>query len=139
MIKIEFEKPNITTCECCGGKTVRLTRFVYQDDDAFAVYYILFTDGHEDKVVEGLIGLGEWGEEGEAEDRTAFAFRIWTIDDEYQVGLMDANESPWSDVNFLGSILDREDALKHAWIKDVFHITDHIVLEDEDVIDYFNS
>ena len=30
-------------------------------------------------------------------------------------------------------MLDRKEALKHPWIKEVFHITDHIVEEDKDV------
>jgi hypothetical protein len=55
------------------------------------------------------------------------------------VGLVDAKESPWSHATFLGQILDREEALKHSWVKEVFHITDHIVAEDKMVIDYFKS
>jgi hypothetical protein len=39
MLTIEFEKPHQSVCECCGGTTTSLTRFVYRDDDAFAVYY----------------------------------------------------------------------------------------------------
>ena len=139
MIEIKFEEPNVTDCDCCGGKTTRLTRFVYQDGDAFAVYYILFTDGHGGKYAEGLIGLGKWGEGGEPEKRTAFPFRIWTADESYQVGLTDASESPWSDATFLGKILDRDEGLKHKWINDVFHITDHIVADDIEVINYFNK
>jgi hypothetical protein len=27
--------------------------------------------------------------------------------------------------------LDRQEALAHPWVKDVFHITDHAVLEDK--------
>jgi len=61
MIDIEFEKPTEELCECCGNTTVRLTRFVYQDSDAFAVYYAQFTKAHEDKRLSGLIGLGELG------------------------------------------------------------------------------
>ena len=107
--------------------------------DAFAVYYLLFTDGHGEKYAEGLIGLGKWGEGSEPEDRTAFPFRIWTTDENYQVGLTDASESPWSNVTFLGKVLDRDEGLKHKWINDVFHITDHIVAEDIEVINYLND
>lgn len=139
MIEIEFEKPTVTKCACCGGKTTRLTRFVYQDNHAFAVYYLLFTEGHNEKVAEGLIGLGQWGEDGAPEKRTAFPFRIWTTEKNYHVGLMDARDSVWGDVTFLGRVLDREEALKHEWIQDVYHITDHIVMEDREVISYFNE
>jgi hypothetical protein len=139
MIEIEFEEPNIEKCDCCGREIVRLTRFVHQDENAFAVYYINFTRGHSPKVAYGLIGLGEWGEDAEPKDRLAFPFKIWTNESHYQVGLADAEESPWSHVTFLGQILNRDQGLKHKWIKDVFHITDHIVAEDKIVINYFNE
>lgn len=137
MIEIEFEKPNIQTCECCGQEIVTLTRFVYRNHNAFAVYYIKFTRGHLPKVAYGLAGLGEWGEQAEPKDRTAFPFKIWTNESHYQVGLTDADESPWKEVTLFGQVLNRAEALKHNWIKDVFHITDHIVAEDEMVVDYF--
>lgn len=37
MLKIESEKLNIELCECCGKETVKLTRFVYEDDETFAI------------------------------------------------------------------------------------------------------
>ncbi len=140
MINIEFETPETEICECCGKESTRLTRFVYQNDDAFAVYYARFTETHDDKVLYGLIGLGEWGDDEKGpEYRTAFAFRIWLDGDNYQVGIIDANECPWSHVTFLGQILDREDALKHEWLSDVFHITDHMVTDDKEIVRYFGD
>lgn len=137
MIEIEFEDPKQEKCECCGNIATRLTRFVYQDGDAFAVYYVLCTEGHEDKVAYSLIGLGEWGEGGEPEMRTAFAVNIWDNNDNWAVTVTDKEESPWSHVEFLGKIVNREEALQHPWIKDVYHITDHIVAEDQPVIEFF--
>ncbi|MBW8360827.1 MAG: hypothetical protein K0M56_01425 [Kaistella sp.] len=137
MLKIEFEEPHIETCDCCGKGIVKLTRFVYEDDDAFAIYYAKFTKEHEDKVVTGIISIGDWGNDEEPKTRTAFPFRIWTNDENYQVGLMDKEESSWQQ-DLLGNILDRSEALNHPWIKDVFHITDHIVTEDKEVIEYLS-
>ena len=139
MIEIEFNQPNTKTCGCCGQEVVSLTRYVHKDDCAFAVYYINFTRGHSPKIAHGLIGLGEWGDGAEPSDRLAFPFKIWTNETQYQVGLVDAEESPWSHVTFLGQILNRNEGLKHEWIKDVFHITDHIVAEDKVVMDFFTK
>ena len=136
MIEIEFETPIEDKCVCCGEEEIRLTRFVYQDGDAFAVYYAKFTKNHDDKVVYGLIGLGAWGEGAEPFDRIAFSFKIWTNNDNYQVGLTDREESPWKEVDFLGKILDRQEGLTHPFIKDVFHITDHMVTDDKVIVDY---
>ena len=140
MIEIEFEAPEKETCECCGNESTRLTRFVYQNDDAFAVYFAKFTENHDDKILYGLIGLGEWGDDEKGpESRTAFAFKIWLNGDNYQVGIINAEECPWGHTTFLGNILDRDDVLKHEWIQDVFHITDHMVEDDQEIINYFEG
>ncbi len=136
MIRIEFEEPNIEICKCCNNEIVKLTRFVHKDEDAFAIYYLKFTKGHEDKLVTGIISIGDWGTDDEPKNRFAFPFRIWVDETDYQVGLMDREESPWKQ-DLLGSILDRKEALEHPWIDEVFHITDHIVTEDKIVIEYF--
>lgn len=137
MIKIEFEKPNIETCDCCGKETIKLTRFVYKDDDAFAIYYIKFTKDHEEKIATGIVSIGDWGTDEEPKNRFSFPFKVWTKENNYQVGLIDREESPWKN-KILEKILDRNDALKHPWIKEVFHITDHIVAEDKEVIEYLS-
>jgi hypothetical protein len=80
MLEIDVGESNENNCECCGNVTKDLTRFVYQDNDAF-----------------------------------------------------------WKDVTFLGRILDRGEALKHEWISDVFHITDHMVADDKEIVGYFSG
>lgn len=139
MIVIEFEAPTESTCQCCGNVTVRLTRFVYRNGDAHAVYYAQYTAGHSEKRLSGLIGLGEWDEKGTPEERIAFPFQILTDEENFKVGLVDAADSPWSHVTFLGRILNREEALKHKWISEVFHITDHMVTDDPEITKYFGA
>jgi hypothetical protein len=117
--------------------TVRLTRFVYNGGDAHAVYYAAYTDGHPERELSGLLGLGEWGEDGSPSDRVAFPFLIWADQENFNVTLVDATESPWSHVTLLGRIVDRAEALEHRWIKDVFHITDHMVRDDKVIADFF--
>lgn len=137
MIKLECEPPTESVCECCGNTTVRLTRFVYRDGGAHAVYYAQFTRGHVQKRLSGLVSLGAWGEGGLPEQRLAFPLQIWTQAGQFKVGLVNAAESPWHDVTFLGRILNRDEALKHKWIGEVFHLTDHMVSEDREIAAYF--
>ncbi len=137
MLTFEFDEPKESVCECCGNVSVRLTRFVYRDGDAHAVYYALFTKGHPEKTLSGLIGLGQWGDEASPEDRVAFPFQIWMEESNFNVSLVDAEDSPWSHVTFMGKILDREEALKHESLSEVFHITDHMVVDDRQIIDFF--
>ncbi len=139
MIELEFNEPDSKICDCCGQPIVSLTRYVYKDDFAFAVYYLNFTKGHSPKVAHGLIGLGAWGEDDGPNDRLAFPFKIWTTGIHYQVGLVDAEDSPWNHVTFLGQILNRDQGLQHEWIQEVFEITDCIVAKDEVLKDFFIS
>jgi hypothetical protein len=140
MLSIEFE-PSVTDsepCECCGGRTTRLTRFVYSGDNAFAVYYAQFSDNHPNRYVSVLVSIGEWGNDAPSSDRAAFYLRIWTNAENFQVSVRDAAESPWGEVHIFGRTLDRDEALAHPRIKDVFHISDHIVTEDCPAIEYLS-
>jgi hypothetical protein len=130
VLTIEFEKPTQSTCECCGGTTTRLTRFVSRDGDAYAVYYATFSDNHPDRSVSMVVSLGEWGEAATPEQRLAFPLVLRAGTENYEVTVVDAETSPWRETTLLGRVLDRAEALAHPWIADVFHITDHVVEED---------
>jgi hypothetical protein len=140
VISIEFaDRSEGDLCPCCGGRTTRLTRFVYSDGDAHAVYYGAFSDNHPNRYVSIAVSLGEWGEGATPAGRICFSLRIRSTNTEYQVTVVDAEESPWQDVAYLGRMLDREEALGHPWLKEVFHITDHIVEEDRDIRQYLSE
>jgi hypothetical protein len=111
MDEIEFEEPEFSICECCGRTITRLTRFVTRDGGAYAVYYVEFTEGHEQRRAAAMVGLGDW-DEGAApqEARVAFTFHIWFQRENYQVSLIDPDDSPWS-TGFLGRRVSRADAL----------------------------
>jgi len=133
MIKIELTEPNKSTCECCNKETTNLTRFVYNEEGAFAIYYAAFSSGHSEDGIIGVISLGDWDEDEVSPNRVAFAFRLWQDENNHNVTITDANESPWHNTKIIGRKLTREGALSHSWIKDVFHITDHMVTDDNEI------
>jgi hypothetical protein len=139
MLRIEFSKPKQSVCECCEGKTTRLTRFVYRDENAYAVYYAAFADNHPERVVDVVVSLGEWGEGATPDQRRAFSMKIRSTDTQYDVMVTNADECSWRDAKVIGRILDREEALADPWLKDAFHITDHIVAEDNPVKEYLDG
>jgi hypothetical protein len=139
VITIEFADRNESDpCPCCGHRTTRLTRFVYSDGDAHAVYYAAWSPGHSE-YVSVVVSLGEWGEGSTPEERVAFPLRIRSTKTEFQMGLVNAEQSPWSDADFLGRMLDRKESLRHPWLQEVFHITDHIVIEDADLREFLRN
>jgi len=139
MIRLDLEPPTEHLCECCGDVTVTLTRFVQGDEETVGAYYARFGRRHPERVVEALVSIGPWGEGTGPWDRVAFPLRLWVADDQYQVGLVDACESPWQGVQIFGRLLDRAQALEDERVKEVFHITDHMVVEDPAVRDYLNG
>jgi hypothetical protein len=139
VIEIEFEKPQAVACECCGEQSTRLTRFVYLDGDAYAVYYASFQEGHPERLVRIAVSMGQWEEGAEPSDRVTFALALRATNARYEVSVTDSAESPWRSAALLGRFLDREEALAHPWLKDVFHITDHVVVQDEPVKRYLDQ
>jgi hypothetical protein len=139
MLTFDFEEPTSATCECCGGITTALTRFVYEDGDAYAIYYARFGVSHVPRVVEAVVSIGEWGEGSGPWDRVAFPLRLRATDTDYQVTVVEADESPWQGAELLGRMLDRAEALQHERLQEVFHITDHMVQDDIPLRDYLNG
>jgi hypothetical protein len=112
------------------------------DGDAHAVYYADFSPDHRDRSVRLILSLGDWGgwSGGKVpKKRVAFALRMRASQAEYQTTVIDARETPWHDVQILGRMLDRETALTHAWIQEVFRIADRIVEADTDVKSYLDG
>lgn len=139
MDQIEFDDPEHSTCDCCGKKTTRLTRFVRRDGNAFAVYFVMFTDGHEDSAASVMVGIGDWDDDAVPEDaRVAFTYRIWLADDSYQLSVIDPDDSPW-DTEYLGRRLPRDEALHHDLLQEVFDLSDHMVRCDQPLIEHLNA
>jgi hypothetical protein len=139
MLEIEFEPSQTSECDCCGKSTTRLTRFVNRDGNAFAIYYARFSEGHPDKGLDGIVSIGDWGEDDIPPNRVAFAFHMWLEDRNYNVGITNAAESPWAKVEIIGRKLNRDEALAHEWLSEVFHLTDHMTTEDQEIRTFFGD
>ena len=140
MLTFEFEPPTESDpCPCCGEQTTSLTRFVYSDGDAHAVYFAQFAVNHPERFVVATVSLGRWGDGTIPQDRVAFALKLRCVEGNFQVMVVDAAESPWQEAEIIGRTLDRAEALGHPWIKEVFHITDHMVVEDVPLRDYLEN
>jgi hypothetical protein len=137
MLEIEFATPATSTCECCGGTTTTLTRFITIDDEARAAYFARFSDNHPEHIVSVLLSLGEWWDGAVAEGRIAFGFNIWESDESFNVGVVDAETLGWPQAKSMGTRLTREEALAHPLVKEAFHVSDHIVADDPEVRAYF--
>ncbi len=134
--EIELTDPDLSHCTCCGGLTVRLTRFVHCDGDAFAVYYATYSNNHPDSELAMLVSLGPWGEGTARDDRAAFFCRVRVTEDSYQVMLGDGATSAWSGAKLMGTLLSREAARAHPWKATAFEVLDHGFAHDPGLIGF---
>ena len=129
-LAIEYDEPLNVECECCGAQETRLTRFVKRDGAAYAVYLVRYTEGHGVRQAYAMISLGTWWVDGVPPDRVAFAFCISDTNDEYQLQVIDANQLAWHKSEILGRKLNRDEALGHSWLPEVYQLFDYMVHHD---------
>jgi len=128
--EIEMSEPKTSRCDCCGGLTVRLTRFVSRGGDAFAIYYAVYSNNHADNELGMLVALGDWGDDADPAQRAAFDCRVRPTADSYDVMLGDAAQSPWAGAAIVGQKLSREQALQHPWKATAFEVLDDAFAQD---------
>jgi hypothetical protein len=134
--QIEFEEPKYSSCDCCGARTTNLVRFVTRDGAAFAVYKGAFSDAPKHDSVSLIASFGEWGEDALPSRRTAFACRLWNDGSNYNVTLVDPDDSFWAGTEFLGRILTRTEALDHPMSQEFFDLTDHVMACDQQIVEF---
>jgi len=139
MLEIELTEPKISHCECCGGTTTTLVRFVHKDGAAHAVYFASFAESHRDRGASAIVSVGPWGDGADPANRSAFALQLSEDKDNFNVTVIDTTESPWPDKPLLGRPLTRAQALEHPLLPEVFHITDHMFLDDEPLMRFFQG
>ncbi|PJK12085.1 hypothetical protein CO614_06045 [Lysobacteraceae bacterium NML120232] len=140
MLHIEFGPPHTQPCHCCGENVTRLTRFVSQDGEGLAYYYALL-ETHADEPLSAklLVVMCEWDAEGDHIVRkTGFPLRMWDDGESLNVSLMEQHECPWEALPGV-QILGRAQSLTHPLKAEVFHISDHIALEDHEVIGFLQG
>ncbi len=131
MLEFEFADPDISECESCGATPVSLTRFVTNNGEERAVCYLSFSCCQSERVVHAAISIGPWWDGTDPSDRVAFALQVRSGVENFEVSVRDKVESPWIDVEMLGQMLNRKEALAHPLCSEAFHITDHLFSEDE--------
>ncbi|MBL8954270.1 MAG: DUF2199 domain-containing protein [Myxococcaceae bacterium] len=128
--EIELPEPTRSLCDCCGGLTVRMTRFVSRNAEPYAVYYAAYTNAPQHGELSMLISLGEWGEGSTAPQRSAFFCRVRPSGDSYELMLGDAAKSAWGDVEAVGTKLSRDQALAHPMKATAFSMVDDAFRRD---------
>jgi hypothetical protein len=125
-IRIEPEPPvRETRCDTCGGTNRLLHGYVYEDEHPHGVYFVEWCDGrHPEKAAFLTMGLGAFGEDTTVSDRAAFCVE-WKDD-----GMRLTDEPARDRPDLLGAFLPRREALTMENIDHLWHVADHIVIDD---------
>jgi len=130
---------NVAQCACCGAQSRSVHGFVYNDDDAYAIYYAGWSDTHPEKGVSIAIAVGEWSEGSSPADRTSVGITAKSTPSAIEFSVLNGDESPWAYTPLFGQMLDRDRALTHPRLKEIFHVAEHVVRDDERVRCFLNS
>jgi hypothetical protein len=133
------DEDKATRCACCGTRSRTVHGFIYRDDDAHAVYYAGWSDGHPECGVSIAIAVGQWGEGSSSADRTSIGIKAKPTPSSVDFTVLDPNESPWGDTPLFGKMLEREHALAHPKLKEVLQIIEHVVSNDARIRDFLYS
>ena len=139
MLEIESAPPESATCQCCGAPVTYLTRFVSLHGSAYAIYCVHLSAAHSPGFLPVLVSIGDWADDAPSSRRQSFFLHIRETDSQYVVDIRSADESPWNRAGFFGRTLDRQEALRHPRLAEVFHITDHIATQDALAIEFLAS
>jgi hypothetical protein len=140
ILRLETGEPiKITKCECCGADFRWIHGFVYRNDDAHAIYYAGWSDGHPDRGVTMAIAVGEWSDDSSPADRVSIGIVVVPTPSSLNFTVLEPHESPWEETSLFGKMLERNRALAQPVLPHVMHIAEHVVHDDARVRGFLDS
>jgi hypothetical protein len=126
LIRIEPEPPiKEQPCATCRGVNRLMHGYVYDSGNPHGIYILEWCDGdHPSRAAFLTVGLGRFEDGTGREDRHSFCIE-WTA-----TGMYLADEPARDRPELLGDFLPRDRALAFPDIAAVWHVIDHIVLDD---------
>ncbi|MCU7806157.1 MAG: hypothetical protein KZQ96_23535 [Candidatus Thiodiazotropha sp. (ex Lucinoma borealis)] len=132
------DNAHCSKCHCCGQESLIGNGFVYSNGDAYAVYYVGWSEAHPEKRVSFALAIGEWDDDSTSSNRICFGIEAYEGENEILCEVINPKDSPWPSTDLLGNMLTREDALKHPLLKEAFVILEKILCEHPAIISYLN-
>jgi len=106
--------------------TSRVWGYVYQGNDALAVYYVEWTPGHDGEQANYDLIVGIWGEDADASDRQEIAVEFRKLDTGPAFRVINANDRQISKSTLVSKSLGRGSVIGTPIAAKVFAICDLI-------------
>lgn len=135
-LEIEFDEPELTLCECCGGQNMQLMRTIHDGENAVAMYMATLPN-HPGLTVSVLILTGDFDDDAPKESRQAASIRLIKLEEGIGTAVTSPEEDGWN-VTELATFLTAEQALSTI-SKELFEISDMIVAKDDLIMSYLTA
>ena len=135
----EGEEDTKGRCACCGREARSVHGFVFRNEDAYAVYYAGWSEGHHEDGVSMAIATGEWDDDSDAKSRVSIGIRAKVSGKRIEFTVLDPEQSPWGSSVLLGEMVPRNEALHHRSIKQFFELAELVARDDLRVKRFLNQ
>ena len=125
------------TCDHCHEKFDVSRGAVYDDGEGFSLYLAGMHKCYYGRLVHLAIAIR--GGYKEFQETCAVAVQVAAAEVDFEMFVVDAKDSPWRGEEYLGRMLDREEALESPLIGTFFHTADHIVADNPKVHEYLSG
>ena len=129
-----LEREDALPCPHCGGQVRRVYGELLGSENGksqrLGVYSADYCISRCGPGVLVAIGAQEPDDSDAPRGKVTVSLRVWPTDREFQVQVLEAEESPWRASGALGLVLGREEALIHPLKEWFFHAADHVVQDD---------
>lgn len=121
----------------CEGNSYHSHGFVYKDGDAFAIYYLSWSEQEDDQRVDVALAVGEWDElTSTSDDRDCFGVAVTASEDEILIRIVNPDESPWPKTELFGDMMSRSESLSHPFKQELFVILEDVIKMHPCACDY---
>ncbi|NIM93688.1 MAG: hypothetical protein GTO18_08255 [Anaerolineales bacterium] len=140
MLTIEIGDPrDSSACPDCGAEIQSVFGYIYENNDALAIYDAAFSQAHYDQGASIRIIIGDWSEDTEPLLRHSFGLEVRVKSEEFEIMLVGPDRSMWGESDLASPMLSREQALSHPEKSRIFHIVEHIIHEDPRIHEFFSG
>jgi hypothetical protein len=124
-------------CEACNTDFVVVRGSVFEEGKPVGLYLVAL-HGHSSKGRLAHIAIALIDAAQPGLPPVAVAVEVVAAPDEFRLALVDWNQSPWAAETYLGTMLDRAQALESPLKPLVFHVADHVIADIPEVQAYFS-
>lgn len=121
----------VKSCVSCGRGYTLVKGFIFDDDDAHAVFFAALHDHGEKEAWIDVI-LGTFGE-ASMDDHVTFGSRVGPVGGNEPAASLVPAAAPYGDAPIFGRKLTRDDALVHPLLPAFWRVVDFILVSDPDV------